>query len=235
MIEDTEPFLKNVKRSDKYKVDKNENDMSDLEHYIRYTSFYSVHLYGLCGQLERAVKLLSNFRDDNKNEIGRGQHLTYNIENYFIRLDSLYDRILQLVNAVFNFGFDDSKVRKDRVLKKLSKVDGYSELSNSLDELNNVLKKYSDEKRNVIVHRHSYFDQELDMIEMFYNPFYSKIMLQDSDNAENFKQIRKERLSFYLRGKKKEFKEINEKCFEKVFLILTELEKEYTLKKRKFL
>ncbi|GGA64534.1 hypothetical protein GCM10008015_01770 [Flavobacterium palustre] len=232
MIEDTKPFLKGVKVSDKYIVDKNENDMSDSEHYIRYTSFYSVHLFGLCCQLERAVKLLSNFRDDNKNEIGRGYHLSYNIENYFIRLDSLYDRILQLVNAIFNFGFDDSKVKKDKVLKKISEVDGYSELMNSLYELNNVLKKYSDEKRNIIVHRYSYFDKELDMIEMFYDPIYSKIILQNTDNVENFKQIRKERLSFYLRKKKKEFNEINEECFEKLFLILNEIEKEYTLKKQ---
>lgn len=233
IIEDTKPFFKGAKMSDKYMVDKNENDIPDLEHYIRYVTFYFIHLFSLCYQLERAINLLSNFRADNKNEIGRGHHLTYNIENYFIRLDSLYDRNLQLVNAVFCLGFDDSKVKKDKVLKKISEVDDCNELNNSLDELNKVLKKHSDEKRNVIVHRHSYYDQELEMIEMYYHPFYSKTILEDPDRAENFKQIRKEQLSFYLRKKKKEFKEINEKSFEKIFIILNEIEKEYTLKKQK--
>ena len=230
---DLEPFLKETKFSDKYIVDKNEIEMSDLEHYIRYVSFYNIHLFQLCNQLERAVNLLSNFRTDNKNEIGWGHHLSYNIENYFIRLDSLYDRVLQLVNAIYNFGLTDNLVNKRSVTKKISTVDGYSELNNSLEMLNKVLKNYSDEKRNAIIHRHSYFDQQLDRIEMYYHPFYSKEILEDKDKAENFKQIRKEELSFYLRRKKKEFNETNQMCFEKLLLIFDDLEKQYSIMKLK--
>lgn len=83
------------------------------------------------------------------------------------------------------------------------------------------------------MHRHSYLENELSMLEMFYHPFFSNLILNKMDDVDNFKQIRKEQLAFYLKRKKKEFKEINEQCFEKVFLILTELEKEYTLKKQK--
>jgi hypothetical protein len=167
VLKDTEPFLKDAKMFDKYIVDMHEIEMSDLEHYIRYVSFYAIHLFELCNQLERALNLLSNFRTDNKNEIGWGHHLTYNIENYFIRLDSLYDRVLQLVNAIYNFGLTDNFVNKKSVTKKISTVNGFSELNNSLEVLNKVLKNYSDEKRNVIVHRHSFFDQQLDRIEMY--------------------------------------------------------------------
>lgn len=231
ILKDVEPFIKFTKMADMEMLD--ENNISDLEHYIRYTSFYATHLFGLCSQLERAVNLLSNYRNDSKSEIGRGHHLTYNVENYFIRLDSLYDRVLQVVNAIFNFGFKEGSVRKAGMLKKIHKVEGSDKLINSLYELNNILKNHSDERRNIIVHRHSYMDKELNMIEMYYDPFFSKLILKDVDKAENFKQIRKEQLSFYLRRKKKEFKEINEQCFEKIFLILNEIEKEYIFNKQK--
>jgi hypothetical protein len=233
LIKDAEPFLKETKFSDKYIVDKNEIEMSDLEHYIHYVSFYNIHLFQLCNQLERAVNLLSNFRTDDKNEIGWGHHLSYNIENFFIRLDSLYDRVLQLVNAIYNFGLTDNLVNKKSVTKKINAVDGYIELNNSLEMLNKVLKNYSDEKRNIIVHRYSYFDQELDRIEMYYHPFYSKKILEDKDIAENFKEVRKEELTFYLSKTKKEFTQINQICFEKLLLIFDALDKQYSIMKLK--
>ncbi|POY40447.1 hypothetical protein C3L50_07335 [Flavobacterium alvei] len=228
---DLEPFIKGVGFADMEVI--KENNIPDLEHYIRYTSFYAVHLFSLCRQLEQAISLLSNYRYSIKDDVGRGYHLSYNVENYFIRLDSLYDRVLQVVNAIFNFGFKEGSVRKAGMLKKIHKVEGSDKLINSLDELNNILKSHSDERRNIIVHRHSYMDKELNMIEMYYDPFFSKLILKDVDKAENFKQIRKEQLSFYLRRKKKEFKEINEECFEKIFLILNEIEKEYIFNKQK--
>lgn len=225
---DIEPFIKDVGFTDMEVI--KENNIPDLEHYIRYTSFYVVHLFSLCRQLEQAVSLLSNYRYSIKDDVGRGYHLSYNVENYFIRLDSLYDRILQVVNAILCIGFQDNEVKKHKIIPKLER---FSELKNSLDSLSKFLNIVSDTNRNIVVHRHSYLEKELSMLEMFYHPFFSNLILNKMDDVDNFKQIRKEQLAFYLKRKKKEFKEINEQCFEKVFLILTELEKEYTLKKQK--
>lgn len=230
ILNDVEPYTKGVGFADMgFIVD---DDISDLEHYIRYTSFYSIHLISLCSQIERSVSLLSNYNYSRKNEVGRGYHLSYNIENYFIRIDSLYDRVLQVINAVFSLGFQEHEVKKHKILSKLKK---YSELCVSLDSLGKILNEESDNTRNTIVHRHSYMDKDLSIIEMYYDPFFSSMIMNEKDEniVDNFKQIRKEFLSSYLKKKKEEFKGINEKCFQKVYLILTELEKEYTLKKQK--
>ena len=230
LLVDYTPFVDCRRMFDEKTINKNE--IPDLEHYIRNSAFYALHLLELCNQLERAVKLLYNFRNDKK-EISRGHHLTYNIENYFIRLDSVLDRTLQAVNAIFNFGLDESKVKKFAVFKELEKVEESNRLASLLKDLGTVLFNFSDEKRNTIVHRHSYLDNELIMLEMYYNPFFSKEILEDIDEFENFKQIRKEQLSFYLRRKEKEFKETNVQCFEKIFLILNEIAEKYSLMKQK--
>ncbi|MFC5682619.1 Cthe_2314 family HEPN domain-containing protein [Flavobacterium sp. MAHUQ-51] len=225
---DVEPYIKGVGFVDMEIL--KEDNISDLEHYIRYTSFYAIHLYSLCRQLENAVSLLSNYKYSKKDDVGRGYHLSYNVENYFIRLDSLYDRILQVINAVFTLGFKDNEVKKFKIIPKLGK---FTVLLNSLDSLSKVLYLESDTNRNIVVHRHSYLEKELSMLEMFYHPFFSNLILNKVIDEDNFKQIRKEQLAFFLKRKKKEFKEINEKCFEIIFLILTELDKEYISKKQK--
>ncbi|MBG6110605.1 hypothetical protein IWX84_001484 [Flavobacterium sp. CG_9.10] len=94
---------------------------------------------------------MSNFRNDNKSEISRGHHLAYNIENYFIRLDSMCDRVRQTVNAVFNLAIKERGVSGKIVINKMKEVKRSSGLVSLLNDLQNLLFNYSDEIRNIIV------------------------------------------------------------------------------------
>ena len=94
VLKDTEPFFKDAETADVELV--NDDVIPEIEYYIRNTAFYAIHLFQLCNQLERAVELLSNFRFNSKDEISRGEHLTYNVENYIINREKLFDFNLKI-------------------------------------------------------------------------------------------------------------------------------------------
>jgi hypothetical protein len=222
LLKDVEPFLKDAKIADVELI--NDDVIPEIEHYIRNVHFYAIHLFQLCNQLERAVELLSNFRFNNKNGISRGEHLTYNVENYIIRLTSLTDRILQTINAVFHLGVNEKDIN-ERVIMNNLKVTMTS-LPKSFNEFRKVVGSYK-ENRNIIVHRHSHIKKDLHIIEALYHTQLSEIVLEDKDKSENFKYVRTQTLIRYLSKTKKEFKQINEMCFEKLLLIFDDLEKQY--------
>jgi hypothetical protein len=228
LLKDVEPFLKDAKIADVELI--NKDVIPEIEYYIQNVNFYAIHLFELCKQLERAVELLSNFRFNSKNGISRGEHLTYNVENYIIRLTSLTDRILQTVNAVFHLGINEKDINERVIINNLKIT--MTSLPASFNEFRKVLQNYVSE-RNVIVHRHSYIKKELYVIEMLYHPLMTKETSINKDEAENLNQIRKETLSYYLSKIKKEFKQTNEKCFEKLLLIFDDLDEQYSSMKLK--
>lgn len=227
LLKDVEPFLKDAKKTEVELI--NEDVIPELDYYIQNTAFYANHLFHLCNQLERAIELLSNFRFNSKNGISRGEHLTYNVENYIIRLTSLTDRILQTINAVFHLGINEKDINERVIINNL-KV-SMTSLPTSFNEIRKVLQSYITE-RNVIVHRHSHIKKELFQIELFYNTELSKRMLE-SDKGENLKYVRTQTLTRYLSKTKKEFTQINKMCFEKLLLIFDDLDEQYSSMKLK--
>jgi len=201
-------------------------DFPEFEYYIHNTGFYSVHLLELCKQLENALELFSNFNYSNK-EISRGDHITYNIENYIIRLSSLTDRILQTINAVFHLGIDEKDVN-ERVIIKNIKV-SRTETTKHFNEFRKTLNDYSGE-RNTIVHRHSYLDNQLRQIQMFYHLDFSKKLLKEKPY---FKHFRKKKLTDFIKERKEEYHKTNESCFESMLPIFNDLNSQYEKMKSK--
>ena len=228
VLKDTEPFLKDAETADVELV--NDDVIPEIEYYIRNTAFYAIHLFQLCNQLERAVELLSNFRFNSKDEISRGEHLTYNVENYIIRLTSLTDRILQTINAVFHLGINEKDINERVIINNLKVT--MTSLPATFNEFRKVLGSYKD-NRNTIVHRHSHIKKDMHIIEALYHKQLSNKILEDKDKAKNFKEVRKEELTNYLSRTKKEFKQINGMCFEKLLLIFDDLDKQYVTMKLK--
>ncbi len=228
LLKDTEPFLKDAKIVDVELI--TTDVIPEVDYYIKNVSFYAIHLLSLCNQLENAIELLSNFRFDSKNGISRGEHLTYNVENFIIRLTSLTDRILQTINAVFHLGINEKDINEKVIINNLKVV--MTLLPASFNEFRKVLQNYVSE-RNVIVHRHSHVKKDLYIIEALYHTQLSKKMLENNDETENFKEVRKGVLTRYLSKTKKEFKQINVMCFDKLLLIFDDLDKQYTVMKLK--
>lgn len=205
-------------------------DFSEFEFYIHNTGFYYVHFLELCRQLENAPELLSNFRYDNNSKISRADHLTYNLENYIIRLTSISDRTLQTINAVFHLCIDEKDVNERVILNnlKVSRTD----LPKHYKEFRKTVNEYTGD-RNTIVHRHSYLDKQLKRIQIFYTKELTKKMLLDNERGGGFKEIRKGLLTKFLADRKKEFYSTNEKCFKSILPILDELDGQYKKMKQK--
>ncbi|HXH98782.1 MAG TPA: Cthe_2314 family HEPN domain-containing protein [Sphingobacteriaceae bacterium] len=205
-------------------------DFTEYEYYIHNTGFYCIHFLELCRQLENAIELLSNFRYDGKYSISRGDHLTYNIENYIIRLASLSDRTLQTINATFHLGIDEKDVNERVIINNL-KV-SRTTLSKHYNEFKKSLKDYTGE-RNTIVHRHSFMDKQLKKIQIFYHSELTKGMLADREKADGFKEVRKRLLTEFISDRKKEFQKTNETCFKSLLPILDDLDGQYRKMKQK--
>ena len=84
-------------------------ELTEFQYYIQKVGFYLVNTISWCKQLDLAIELLSNF-DYSRKETTRAEHLIYNIENYLIRIKSVHDRVLQLVNAVFHLCINEANV-----------------------------------------------------------------------------------------------------------------------------
>ncbi len=199
---------------------------SEFEYYIHNTGFYAVHLLELCKQLENALELFSNF-NYSKKKISRGDHITYNIENYIIRLSSLTDRILQTINAVFHLGIDENDVN-ERVIIRNIKV-SRTETTKHFNKFKKTLNGYSSE-RNTIVHRHSYLNNQLKRIQMFYHLDFVKKLLNEKPY---FKHFRKQKLTEFIKEKKEEYHKTNESCFESMLPIFNDLNLHYEKMKQK--
>ena len=92
------------------------------EFYVMKVGFATAHMLTWCQQLDDAIELLTNFDYSKRINTNRSAHFTYNLENYLIRINSVFDRVLQLVNAVFHIGTNDEHVRYDAIINNVHVV-----------------------------------------------------------------------------------------------------------------
>jgi len=199
---------------------------TEYEYYIRNSAFYLTHFNSLLDQLQNAIDLLSNYNYSKNDEIGRGKHLTYNVENYIIRISSVSDRLLQLINAIFHLGIHENHVNERHLLKNM-KVS----ISKIPEEFKYFKKTISDSdgNRNTIVHRHSIMDEKLNKIEIFYHPELIKQFFSKADEKEinKLKLVRKRALTDLLKSTKSEFNNQIEECIKSLFPIFDSLKVKY--------
>lgn len=207
---------------DIFEVEILDANFSEYEFYIHKTGFYFFHLIQLCYQLEYGIELLSNFNYSKKSKVTRDQHLTYNVENYIIRLSSINDRLLQLVNAVFHLCIDEKNVN-DRIVLTNLKV-SRTNFEKLFKQFKNSNTKYIGE-RNTIIHKHSYLEKKLRKIHVLYESnFLDKY---NNMNLELTKDLRKDVLTKYIKETKSEFSKINSNCFSNLIPIFDFLQVEY--------
>lgn len=102
--------------------------------------------------------MLVNFNYSKKGEISRADHLIYNIENYLIRLNSVYDRVLQLVNVVFHLCIREESISHSVVVSNY-RVDHNSDVVKRVKAIRKYLDEYAQD-RHTLVHRHSLLDEK---------------------------------------------------------------------------
>lgn len=123
---------------------------------------------GCSQQLEHAVALLGDFSYSPKlreGNVQRNDHLEYNIENYVIRTQILYERVLQLVNRVFHLQYPTDGCTHAALIRNLKVA--RTRIPAAIGPLRKKIREYA-EHRNVIVHRESYKANDLRRLRLLY-------------------------------------------------------------------
>ncbi|WP_256384790.1 Cthe_2314 family HEPN domain-containing protein [Photobacterium toruni] len=202
-------------------------ELTEYQYYIQKVGFYLVNTVAWCKQLDLAINLLSNF-DYSKQGALRSEHLIYNIENYLIRIKSVHDRVLQLVNAVFHLCINEASVNHGVIISNY-KVQHRREIHKAIKAISKFLSSH-EQIRHTLIHRHSLLDKELKKIEMMYANNFEHI--SDQEEVKKYKSIRSELLKRYVTQKKSEFRSINDTLYGLINDLLISLEPEYERQKR---
>ncbi|AMC33582.1 Cthe_2314 family HEPN domain-containing protein [Janthinobacterium sp. B9-8] len=183
--------------------------IDELQFYVMRVGFALSHALGWVEQLHQAVFYMTDFGHTKKAKelhIKRPAHLLYNIENYLIRLQSTYDRCLQLTNAIFHICTSDELVNHGLIVSNLHVS------RTPVPKLLKAVKKSIDEHaqdRHQLIHRHSHMDRDLRKIELLY--MHSKETWPDDGKLtyERLVTHRAERVRSFTTRRKAEFIDIN--------------------------
>ena len=227
VLQDAIPILKNITVSGtirkvypiyKRTVNKNEAYLLDTGHTLSQLAY-------ICQQLSHIPLYLTSFRSSKKMEEGgvtRHPHILLCVENYIIRTQSLYDRMLQLINVVFNIYNPPNEIGHS-IIKDNSHVKN-SGLSSSLQKLRKLTGKYYKDRLKII-HRGSYHEDALRKLERL------TIVSKESNFCHFEKQELKPLSDKYVKEKAEEFGKMNTEFFVAIGNIFDYLIKRYKKQK----
>jgi len=189
----------------------------ELEYYIHNVGFYTYYFIKLLKQLDFAVDFLSNYDYKPNLKYNRIDHLTYNIENYIIRYQSVLDRLLQLINSVFHLTVDENNVNNNVIMSNL-KVKK-SAIPSKFSPIKNQIRKFCYD-RNTIIHKNSYLEKRLREFEYYYS--------DSNNNIDNeVKAFRTRILKDYIKKNREKFLKNNQDLFKLIPDLFDELLIEY--------
>jgi len=198
--------------------------LDEQQYYVQKVGFFLVHTLAWCKQLDLSIEFLSNFDYSKKVNASRADHAIYNLENYLIRINSSYDRVLQLVNAVFHLGVSEEHVGH-AVIVSNAKVQHRPDVVSKTKAVQKYLKDYA-QARHTLIHKHSYLDVKMRRLELFYLHDLDALPKDDAWK-DNFKSFRAQYLKEFLSEKKGEFQKMNNGLAERLNDLFGELRQEY--------
>lgn len=209
-------------------LDENSEEIDEYQFYVMRVGYCLAQIMTWVEQLDHAVYYLSDFsykKQAQEEGINRAKHLIYNVENYLIRLHSVYDRALQLTNSVFHLGISESHVGHAVVISNLKVA--RTDVSGLLKGLRKECEKRAQE-RHAIVHRESYRDDKLRRLEMFYM-FDRASWERGKDDAsfDKLAHMRTQLMKDVVAEKKDEFARLNKSIFSQLERLFDGLHKQY--------
>lgn len=154
-------------------------------------------------QIDFAIEMLSGYRKSVNKKMNRHDYIVFMIENFYLRITSIFDRALRFSNLVFEIGIPERECRESTIIKN-DKIKGTS-VEIALKEINKFTSNYN-QIRNQIAHNETFKDKELFPIRDFL--FLTETV--NSPELEKFKYIYKTMTDNYIADKKKELKKSSE-------------------------
>lgn len=184
--------------------------LNETQFYITRVAYSLSHLLTWIEQLHHAVIFLASFNYERRTKeagVNRFHHLIYNVENYLVRLQSVYDRLLQLTNNVFHICTSAELVSHNLIVSNLHVT------RTTVPKMLKAVRKTIEPKattRNEIVHRHSYSDPLFRRLELFY--MQTEASWSNTAKKSDFKnlaQVRAQMMKEATTKKRTEFELIN--------------------------
>jgi hypothetical protein len=150
-------------------------------------------------QLHLSVDMLAGYRDQSTpRKINRSDYIVFGIENYYLRLTSVYDRCLRLGNVVFQLGLPERECREATITNNVYiKGTSVAQALKGLDKFTNQFRFH----RNTIAHESTYSEGELEKLGAYYY-----LIGEGEHQLEKFRNLYKNRADKYIANKKAEFK-----------------------------
>lgn len=215
-----------------YKDEKHELEPDERQFYIENVGMKLANLLIAYKQLCFIPYYLTSFHRDRKMidaGITKNMYLIYTIENYYIRINSLYDRVLQLINSVFHLCVDVHEVTHSVIVSNL-KV-RRTKIPQLLKRIRRTVKEYRDE-RHMIVHVAGFETRELTELNM-YTLVAEQGILGSPILSRDLPRMRNTLTRNIVVEQKKRFVECNKKITAVILLIFDELNKVYDAEKIK--
>lgn len=150
-------------------------------------------------QLYFSIDMLSGYRaNSTPEEMNRYDYVVYGIENYYLRLTSVFDRCLRLANIVFQLGLPERQCNNESIIKN-AHVKGTA-VARALTELDKFAGPFRFH-RNTVAHQSTYSEKDLDQLGSYY------CLAEEDDGFERYRDIFKRMTDNFVSGKKKEFKD----------------------------
>ncbi len=222
-------ITKEVQKTNGFKVETEyKRDPVEEEFYILQIGYCLAHLLTTIQQMEHAILYMSNFSPTSLMRdagINRSTHLLWSVENYVIRTQTAYDRLLVLTDRLFNIHNATDRISHESIVSNTHIK--RSRIPNALKPVKKAVKKYYHD-RNTIIHESSYADDELRYIE--------GLAILSSDSAyglaedDNLKEELKFLVRKYVKKRKTEFAKINKNLCTALGAIFTEMKPIYEKK-----
>ena len=214
--------------------DKESDAINEYEFYVLRVGYALAHLVTWIEQLEHAVFYLSDYpysKAAKSYGITSASHLQYNVENYLIRLNSIYDRSLQLTNCVFHLCVEESNISHALIVSNLHVA--RTKVPLKLKSLRKSLDQYA-QYRHKILHQSSYQDSTLRRLELFY--MYDKEAWETAGKKSKFANlahVRSQLLKKTVASLKMDYSQINDSLGDAIADLFVPLEREYERQTRR--
>lgn len=154
-------------------------------------------------QIYFSIEMISGFRKRKNLTMNRHDHIVYMVENFYLRITSIFDRALRFCNSVFELGIPEKECRESTIIKNKKIIGTPIELS--LRKLKKQIDKFRP-IRNKVAHSETFRDEKLDTIESF----YYLMELEDTEDIKKFGNVYKTDTDRYVKMKKQELREFAE-------------------------
>lgn len=224
---------KDLVKKNGFKVDVEfKRNPTEKEFYCLQLGNAIAHLLTIILQLEHTVLYMSSFTPTKKMKdagIDRHAQILYIVENYIIRTQTMYDRVLLIIDRLFHIQNKPNRISHESIVTNLHILK--TDIPKALKSLKKIIKKYYPD-RNSIIHETTFLEDDLRKIEG-----YSILKTQDNFNQEqkdDIIEILKYKTRDYIKKKRYEFTKTNKKICNSISNLFTVMQPIYENKLSQF-